>query len=103
MSEHVIPGRAGGLITLGAADALWADLTADSAVPTASAVFACSPADVRVGYVLLGHRVVAMVKASGGLWSVPEIEVRRAAVELCAVEMDRQDLVRIGPFGGVSK
>jgi hypothetical protein len=103
MSERVIAGRAGGLITLGAADALWADLTAGSAVPTASAVFTCSPAGVRVGYVLLGRHVVTMVKASGGPWSVPENEVRRAAVELSAVEMDHQDLVRIGPFGGAPK
>ncbi|MFF0132818.1 endonuclease domain-containing protein [Streptomyces mirabilis] len=100
MSERVIAGRAGGLITLGAADALWAGLTADSVVPTASTVFTCFPADVRVGYVLLGQRVVAMVKASGGGWGVLEVEVRRAAVELSAVAMDRRDLVRIGPFGG---
>ncbi|MCY0924484.1 hypothetical protein OS965_41515 [Streptomyces sp. H27-G5] len=38
---------------------------------------------------------------SGGQWSVPETEVRRAAAELNAVEMDRQDLVRIGPFRDV--
>ncbi|MBL3664736.1 recombinase [Streptomyces sp. M2CJ-2] len=98
MSERVIPGRTGGLITLGAADALWAGLTTDSAVPTASAAFTCSPADARAGYVLLGGRVVATVKAGGGQWRVPETEVRRAAAELNAVEMDRQDLVRIGPF-----
>ncbi|MFF3358139.1 endonuclease domain-containing protein [Streptomyces sp. NPDC002917] len=98
MSEGVIPGRTGGLITLGAADALWAGLTAGSAVPAASAAFTCSPADAQAGYVLLGSRVVATVKASGGQWSVPEVEVRRAAAELNAVEMDRQDLVRIGPF-----
>ncbi|MGW3691681.1 endonuclease domain-containing protein [Streptomyces sp. NPDC005125] len=98
MSERVIPGRRGGLITLGAADALWAGLTAGSAVPAASAAFTCSPANARAGYVLLGSRVVATVEVSGGQWSVPEIEVRRAAAELNAVEMDRQDLVRIGPF-----
>jgi hypothetical protein len=98
MPERVIPGPTGGLITLGAADALWAGLTAGSAVPTASAAFTCSPANVQAGYVLLGSRVVAAVEVSGGQWSVPETEVRRAAAELNAVEMDRQDLVRIGPF-----
>ncbi|MFB6782637.1 endonuclease domain-containing protein [Streptomyces sp. NPDC056352] len=103
MSERVIAGHRGGLITLGAADALWADLTTDSAVPAASAAFTCSPANARAGYVLLGGRVVATVKASGGQWSVPEIEVRRAAAELNAVEMDRQDLVRIGPFRSAQK
>ncbi|MEU2602240.1 endonuclease domain-containing protein [Streptomyces hirsutus] len=98
MSEHVIPGRTGGLITLGAADALWAGLTAHSTVPTASAAFTRSPADAPAGYVLLGGHVVATVKTDDGQWSVPEPEVRRAAAELNAVEMDRQDLVRIGPF-----
>ncbi|MEV6057827.1 endonuclease domain-containing protein [Streptomyces sp. NPDC052107] len=103
MPERVIPGRSGGLIPLGAADALWADLTTGSDVPTASAAFTCSPAHARAGYVLLGSRVVATVKASGGQWSVLEIEVRRAAAELNAVEMDCQDLVRIGPFRGAPK
>ncbi|WAP54948.1 endonuclease domain-containing protein [Streptomyces sp. S465] len=98
MSERVMPGRTGGLITLGAADALWVDVTADSAVPTASGAFTRSPAHARVGYVLLGGHVVATVRASRGQWSVAEAEVRRAAAELNAVEMDRQDLVRIGPF-----
>ncbi|MEE4599239.1 endonuclease domain-containing protein [Streptomyces sp. DSM 41524] len=101
MSERVMPGRTDGLITLGAADALWVDLTADSAVPTASGAFTCSPAHAAVGYVLLGGHVVATVRASGGQWSVLEVEVRRAAAELNAVAMDRQDLVRIGPFRGV--
>ncbi|MGW0547854.1 endonuclease domain-containing protein [Streptomyces altiplanensis] len=101
MPERVTPGRAGGLITLGAADALWADLTTESAVPTASGPFTCLPAPGRVGYVLLGGRVVATVRASGGQWGVSEIEVRRAAAELNAVEMDGQDLVRIGPFRDV--
>ncbi|MFF2516627.1 recombinase, partial [Streptomyces sp. NPDC058086] len=103
MSERVMPGRTDGLITLGAADALWVDLTADSAVPTASGAFTCSPARARVGYVLLGGRMVATVRASGGQWSVPEVEVRRAAGELNAVRMDRQDLVRIGPFRGAPR
>ncbi|MEV6296739.1 endonuclease domain-containing protein [Streptomyces sp. NPDC051896] len=103
MRERVIPGRTGGLIPLGAADALWAGLTTESAVPTASAAFTCCPADARAGYVLLGSRVVATVKASGGQWSVLETEVRRAAAELNAVEMDCQDLVRIGPFRGAPK
>ncbi|MEV0186278.1 endonuclease domain-containing protein [Streptomyces sp. NPDC050625] len=103
MPERVIPGRSGGLIPWGAADALWAGLTTGSAVPTASAVFTCSPADAGVGYVLLGGRVVATVKASGGQWSVAETEVRRAAAELNAVEMDCLDLVRIGPFRGAPK
>ncbi|MFI1338107.1 endonuclease domain-containing protein [Streptomyces sp. NPDC020845] len=103
MSERVMPGCTDGLITLGAADALWVDLTADSAVPTASGAFTCSPAHARVGYVLLGGHVVATVRASGGQWSVPEAEVRRAAAELNAVGMDRQDLVRIGPFRGAPR
>ncbi|MFJ3309466.1 hypothetical protein ACIPSA_41755 [Streptomyces sp. NPDC086549] len=103
MPERVIPGRSGGLIPLGAADVLWVGLTTESAVPTASAAFTCSPASARVGYVLLGGRVVATVKASGGQWSVPETEVRRAAAELNAVEMDCQDLVRIGPFRDTPK
>ncbi|MGW1617036.1 endonuclease domain-containing protein [Streptomyces sp. NPDC002285] len=52
---------------------------------------------------LLGRRVVAMVKAGGGSWSVAEIEVRQAAAEMSAVEIDHQPLVRIGPFGGEPK
>ncbi|QRX90621.1 endonuclease domain-containing protein [Streptomyces noursei] len=103
MSERVMPGRTDGLIALGVADALWVELTAASAVPTASGAFTCSPAHSRVGYVLLGGHVVATVRASGGQWSVPEAEVRRAAAELNAVRMDRQDLVRIGPFGGAPR
>ncbi|WP_331747810.1 endonuclease domain-containing protein [Streptomyces chartreusis] len=102
MRERVVPGRTGGLISSGAAGALWAALTADSTVPTASAVLACSPADARAGYVLLGSRVVAMVKTTDGTWRVPEAEVRRAAAELNAVEMDDQDLIRIGPFRSAS-
>lgn len=88
------------MISLGAADALWAGLTAAGAVPTASAALTSSPADAQVGYVLLGGHVVATVQAGGGSWGVPEIEVRRAAAELNAVEMEDQDLVRIGPFRG---
>ncbi|WP_225080781.1 endonuclease domain-containing protein [Streptomyces sp. CoT10] len=103
MSERVMPGRADGLITLSAADALWVDLTADSAVPTASGAFTCSPARARLGYVLLGGHVVATVRASAGQWSVLEARVRRAASELNAVRMDRQDLVRIGPFRGAPR
>lgn len=103
MPELAIEGRTGGLILLGAADALWTGLTAGSAVPTASGAFTGFPADARVGYVLLGGRVVATVKAYGGQWSVPETEVCRAAAELNAVEMDRQDLLRIGPFRHVPR
>ncbi|MFF9757655.1 endonuclease domain-containing protein [Streptomyces sp. NPDC014344] len=98
MSERVIPGRAGGLITLGTADVLWASLTADSAVPTVSAALTRPPSHAQAGYVLLGGCVVATVEAGGGRWNVPEAEVRRAAAELNAVKMDRRDLVRIGPF-----
>lgn len=98
-----MPGRTDGLITLVAADALWVDLTADSAVPTASGAFTRSPARAQVRYVLLGGHVVATVRASNGQWSVPEVEVRRAAEELNAVGMDRQDLVRIGPFRGAPR
>ncbi|MGW5063383.1 hypothetical protein ACWEQ2_39945 [Streptomyces sp. NPDC004096] len=46
---------------------------------------------------------MATLKAGGGQWGVPEIEVRRATAELNVVEMDRGDLVRIGPFGGAPK
>ncbi|MFE5550000.1 endonuclease domain-containing protein [Streptomyces sp. NPDC056534] len=69
-------------------------------MPTAAAAFTCSPAPE---YVLLGGRVVATMKADGGQWGVTEAAVRRAATELNAVEVDRQDLVRIGPFHGVPK
>ncbi|MFE7620200.1 endonuclease domain-containing protein [Streptomyces sp. NPDC057496] len=100
MSERVMPGRTDGLITLAAADALWGDLTTGSAVPTASGAFTRSPARARAGYVLLGSRAVATVRTGDGQWSVPEGEVRRAAAELNAVGMDRQDLVRVGPFRG---
>ncbi|MGW1104306.1 endonuclease domain-containing protein [Streptomyces sp. NPDC002540] len=98
MSERLMPGRTDGLITLVAADALWVGLTADSAVPTAAGAFVCPPARAQVGHVLLGSHVAATVRASSGQWSVPEIEVRRAAGKLNAVRMDRQDLVRIGSF-----
>ncbi|MEU6537968.1 endonuclease domain-containing protein [Streptomyces sp. NPDC047000] len=100
MPERVVPGRPDGLITLGAADALWVDLTAGSAVPTAFGAFTRSPARARAGYVLLGGRAVTTVRASGGRWSVSVGEVRRAAAELNAVGTDPQDLVRIGPFHG---
>ncbi|MET7520019.1 recombinase, partial [Streptomyces sp. NPDC005480] len=72
MSERVIPGRTDSLITLGVADALWVELTADSAVPTASGAFTRSPARARVGHILLGSHVVATMRTSGGQWSVPE-------------------------------
>ncbi|KNB52276.1 endonuclease domain-containing protein [Streptomyces caatingaensis] len=100
MSERVTPGRTDGLITLGAADALWVDLTAGSAVPTASGAFTGSPAHARVGYVLLGGRVVPTRRAGNGQWAVREFEVHRAAAELNAMRVDRQDLVRVGPFRG---
>ncbi|WP_039638586.1 endonuclease domain-containing protein [Streptomyces sp. 769] len=103
MPERVMPGRPDGLITLGAADALWVELTAASAVPTASGAFTCPPAHARLGYVLLGGHAVPTARAGGGQWSVPEAEVRRAAAELNAVGMDRRDLVRIGPFGGAPR
>ncbi|MEW2622926.1 endonuclease domain-containing protein [Streptomyces sp. NPDC048106] len=103
MSERVMSGSVDGLITLEAADALWADLTADSAVPTASGAFTCSPAHARMGYVLLGGHAVTTVSASGGQWSVLEVEVRRAAAALNSVGMDRRDLVRIGPFRGAPR
>ncbi len=93
-----MPGRADGLITLGTADALWVDLTADSAVPTAPDAFTRPPAHARAGYVLLGGYLATTVQPSGGQWSVPETAVRQAAAELNTVEMDRHDLIRIGPF-----
>lgn len=98
-----MPSCTDGLIALGVADALWVDLTADGAVPTTAGAFTCSPARARLGYVLLGGHVVATVRAGGGQWGVPEAEVRRAAAELNAVGMDRQDLVRIGPFRGAQR
>ncbi|MDX3186646.1 endonuclease domain-containing protein [Streptomyces sp. ME02-7008A-1] len=98
MSERLISGRTDGLITLVAADALWVGLTADSAVPTATGAFVCPSVRAQGGHVLLGSHVAATVRASSGQWSVPEAEVRRAAGKLNAVRMDRQDLVRIGPF-----
>ncbi|MFK0259087.1 endonuclease domain-containing protein [Streptomyces sp. NPDC090445] len=102
MSERVVPGRADGLVTLAAADGVWASLTAGSAVPAISAVFTGFPSDVRPGrYVLLGACVVELVRTGGGRWSVPEAEVRRAAAAWNAVEMEALDLVRIGPFRGV--
>ncbi|MEV4944775.1 hypothetical protein [Streptomyces sp. NPDC053755] len=100
MTERVVPGRADGLITVDAADALWVGLTAGGAVPTASGAFTRSPARARTGYVLLGSRVVATARVGGGRWGVAEREVRRAAAELNAVVMDRRDLVRVGPFRG---
>ncbi|MGV9941377.1 endonuclease domain-containing protein [Streptomyces sp. NPDC003401] len=101
MTERVITGRTGDLVSLAAADALWADLTAGSAVPAASTPFTCAPAHAQEGYVLLGSRVVVTTRASDGRWGVREIEVRRAAAELNAVRMDGQDLVRVGPFRGM--
>ncbi|MEW1566066.1 endonuclease domain-containing protein [Streptomyces sp. NPDC093509] len=83
-----------------AADVLWAELTAGSAVPTASAAFTSFPADGRRGYVLLADRVVTTGQVGSDRWSVLAVEVGRAAADLTAMEMDRQDLVRIGPFGG---
>ncbi|MFE2579019.1 endonuclease domain-containing protein [Streptomyces sp. NPDC059378] len=103
MAERVTPGCTDGLMPLGAADALWVDLTADSAVPTASGAFTRSPSRAAMGYVLLGAQVVATVRAGGGQWSVAEAEVRRASAELNAVAMDRRDLVRVGPFRGVPR
>ncbi|MEW2552232.1 endonuclease domain-containing protein [Streptomyces zhihengii] len=98
MTELAVTGRAGGPITLEAADALWAGLTAGADVPTVSGAFTRPPARARTGYVLLGSRVVTTVAVDGGLWGAPEREVRLAAAELNAVGMDRRDLVRVGPF-----
>ncbi|MER5491155.1 endonuclease domain-containing protein [Streptomyces sp. NPDC002490] len=98
MTERVVPGRADGLIALDAADALWIALTAGGGVPTAAGALTRSPARAGAGYVLLGSRVVATVRADGGRWGVEEREVRRAAEELNAVGTDRRDLVRVGPF-----
>ncbi|MFD7013165.1 endonuclease domain-containing protein [Streptomyces sp. NPDC059928] len=103
MSARVMPDRTDGLIALGAADALWVSLTAGSAVPTASRAFTRPPAHAGMGYVLLGAHAVATVQASASQWRVPGAEVRRAATELNAVGMDRQDLVRIGPFRGAPR
>ncbi|MEV6681974.1 endonuclease domain-containing protein [Streptomyces erythrochromogenes] len=102
MSERVVPGRASGLVAPAAADGLWTSLTAGSAVPTASAVFTLLPPDLRQQrHVMLGTRLVELVAAGEDRWSVPEAEVRRAAAELRAVEVDARELVRVGPFRGV--
>ncbi|MGW7671578.1 endonuclease domain-containing protein [Streptomyces sp. NPDC054775] len=102
MSERVVPGQADGLVTLAAADNVWASLTAGSAVPTTSAVFTCFPSNFRPGrYALLGACVVELVRTGDGWWRVPEAEVHRAAAAWNAVEMDALDLVRIGPFRGL--
>ncbi|MFJ8159247.1 recombinase, partial [Streptomyces sp. NPDC094468] len=98
MSERVVPGHPDGLVSLAAADALWVDLTAGGAVPTAPGACALSPAHGRVGCVLLGSRVVPTVRAGVGLWGVAEIEVHRAAADLNAVVVEQGDLVRVGPF-----
>ncbi|MEU6970979.1 endonuclease domain-containing protein [Kitasatospora aureofaciens] len=100
MPHRAIPRHSGGLLALVTADALWVDLTARSAVPTASGAFSCSPAEPGAGYVLLGARAVATVRGPGGRWNVAETDVRRAATELNAVEVNREDLVRVGPFRG---
>ncbi|MEU6708969.1 endonuclease domain-containing protein [Streptomyces wuyuanensis] len=98
MSDSVTWGRRGDLIILSVADALWTDLTAGGAVPTASAATTCPPADARAGYVLLGGRLVATTQASDGQWGVSESDVRQAAAELNAVELGGRDLIRIGTF-----
>ncbi len=90
------------MISLGAADALWAGLTVESAVPAASGVFTRAPATPRLGYLPLGATVVRL-EANDGRGAVYEVEVRRAAAELNAIRVDRRDLVRIGPFGDVPK
>ncbi|MFE0702144.1 endonuclease domain-containing protein [Streptomyces sp. NPDC058872] len=99
MSERAMPSSADGLITLDAANVLWADLTADSTVPAAPMALTSPPARPCKGYVLLGAAVVTTTRTNDGQWHVPEAEVRRAAAQLNAVAMNPQDLVRIGPFG----
>ncbi|MGA5499491.1 endonuclease domain-containing protein [Streptomyces cinereoruber] len=103
MSGRVMPGHTSDLLTLQDAGALWAGLTADSAVPTASTILISSLGSAQMSYALLGSHVVMAVKAHDGRWSISESEVRRAAVGLRAVKVDPQDLVRIGPFGGMPK
>ncbi|MFJ3787019.1 endonuclease domain-containing protein [Streptomyces sp. NPDC090093] len=103
MSGRVLPGRTSDLLTLQAANALWAGLTADSTVPTASTVLVSPLVSAQTGYALLGSHVIMVVKADDGRWSVSEGEIRQAAAELRVVKMDPQDLVRIGPFSGVPK
>ncbi|MFH8443615.1 endonuclease domain-containing protein [Streptomyces sp. NPDC018026] len=101
MTERVGHHRARGakgLVTPEDADALWAALTADGAVPTVAGPFTHRPHPARSGYVLLGCRVVTAVQVDGGRWGVPETQVREAAAELNAVRLDRRDLVRVGPF-----
>ncbi|MFE3933360.1 endonuclease domain-containing protein [Streptomyces goshikiensis] len=91
-----------GLVTLAAADSLWAGLTAGSAVPMTCAVFTRFSPDAKPGlYIMLGTCVVKLVRSADGQLSVPETEVRRAAAAVNAVETDALDLVRIGPFRGV--
>ncbi|KPI20843.1 Recombination endonuclease VII [Actinobacteria bacterium OV450] len=66
-------------------------------------MFTCPPAGARVvaGHVVLGARVVAVVRAEDGWWGVAEAQVRQAALELNSAGMDGRDLIRIGPFGSL--
>ncbi|MEN3585324.1 endonuclease domain-containing protein [Streptomyces sp. ZYX-F-203] len=102
MTERAKPGRAHGLISSEAADALWAALTSRAALPTSSGALTRPPADPRSGYVLLGGCLVPTTEIDDGRWGVAESEVRRAAAELSALRVDRRDLVRVGPFRGTS-
>ncbi|AUY53952.1 recombinase [Streptomyces sp. CB01881] len=103
MPHRATPRRTGHLLPLAAADALWAELMANSVFPAAGQAFTGFPADPRVGYVLLGARAVPTVKGVGGRWHVQEADVRRAAEELRAVKACGVGLVRVAPFRGSLK
>ncbi|WP_236653308.1 endonuclease domain-containing protein [Streptacidiphilus melanogenes] len=81
-----------------AVDTLWAELTANSAVPAAPGAFTRAPSDPRLGYVLLGARAVSTAKGAGGRWTVQEVDVRRAAEELRAGGANMDGLVCVAPF-----
>ncbi|MEZ0095607.1 endonuclease domain-containing protein [Streptacidiphilus sp. EB129] len=100
MPHRATPRRADGLLALATADALWAELTAISAVRAASGAFTRPPAHPPAGYVLLGKHAVPTVKGADGRWHVPETDVRTAAAELSTVTMNGEDLVRVAPFQG---
>ncbi|MGE7439074.1 endonuclease domain-containing protein [Kitasatospora sp. NPDC001175] len=102
MPHRATPRRTGHLLPLAVADALWAELMANSVFPAGQA-FTGFPADPQVGYVLLGARAVPTVKGVGGRWHVQEADVRRAAEELRAVRVSGVGLVRVAPFRGSLK
>jgi len=100
MPHRATPRRADRRLPLAVADALWAELTTNSAVPAASGALTCFPSDPRAGYLLLGARVLPTAQGPDGQWHVHEADVRRAAEELSAVLMERGGMVRVAPAHG---